>query len=1046
MSGGERPIGAAKGKQSDTEALCHPPPPPPAPPPSGVLRQQQDRAAADQVSSASTRPCPCGGPWPLPWAAAAGPRPCGLPLPRPFPPPPLRQGAELFVWSDGQVLPPADPTGQDVASRAPTVPDDADDEGAGLSGTWDLEIFPAARKPPGQPDRMALRVWLAVDGDGVVSGGPAAEAYDAGRARTRRAPAAAAAPEYHYFELKKRRSFPESTGCLFTVGRGATLCISVWLRGTPDCPPWAGLLSKQLEPMKISELVTLANEQEVGVSPPRDGDPPKAKKKGKSKPPPKRKRNKRRASDVPQTPDARATDAENQEYLRSGWTLGLNGGSPGTVRFEVGLTRGSTATATHPKVVLDGEWHRVEVVVAEAPDEDGAPAWTVTLAVDGEEGPRGEGPPLRGLTLNALAVPLTLGADPFGSDRVFDGELQDVRVQSQCDGPAGPARPVPKAKPRAAKWRERRDSGGLTLEDELRRDCREFRRAKWRERRDSDDYGPAYDQLTEDWFGIDDADTVRDLLGAPAPSADTQPPPPRAPGDGGDPPDGALDIQGSLTGPALALTLHNGTDALRLEGAVAGASRVAGTWRGGPPGTSGQFRATRRYDGIVAGVWGLETWALVEGCMAWRLCGYVWLTVFPCDTDGRLRVSGTALYGPDFDEGGPRARLDGALTADALELRWSSHARWDGWQLVGSVAGGGRLRGRWQTAAGADAGAWRARRTAQHGLVAAQKLRGAAGLWDPLRGALGIAEANFGTTVFPQLAPASGRWFWEVKVHRLGVRPAIGWAQDSGAGPRVDTTGAPCCPRGHGLGRVPLKGHTCAVCETTFRRAKRGVTKLELYGCRRCGWYVCPPCVGARWQCLCQAPLAEGRDLEGFARDFKPVKKAWKVVACTLCGGEHARGGAYTCHNCFVYVCGPCYHRENHDKCCLFDGASGRRVHRDVQQDYGAPLEAGDVVGVVLDADARTAAYLVNGVPLGTAFTAAELGRGGLRPAVALGHFGDVTVNFGGAPFCYPPIETGVRGLGEAMWLRCGGARCARARLRGSGAETAGAAGGGVPH
>ena len=28
MSGGERPIGAAKGKQSDTEALCQPPPPP----------------------------------------------------------------------------------------------------------------------------------------------------------------------------------------------------------------------------------------------------------------------------------------------------------------------------------------------------------------------------------------------------------------------------------------------------------------------------------------------------------------------------------------------------------------------------------------------------------------------------------------------------------------------------------------------------------------------------------------------------------------------------------------------------------------------------------------------------------------------------------------------------------------------------------------------------------------------------------------------------------------------------------------------------------
>ena len=35
MSSGERPIGAAKGKQTDTEALCQTPPPtlPPTPPP-----------------------------------------------------------------------------------------------------------------------------------------------------------------------------------------------------------------------------------------------------------------------------------------------------------------------------------------------------------------------------------------------------------------------------------------------------------------------------------------------------------------------------------------------------------------------------------------------------------------------------------------------------------------------------------------------------------------------------------------------------------------------------------------------------------------------------------------------------------------------------------------------------------------------------------------------------------------------------------------------------------------------------------------------------
>ena len=36
MSRGEGPIGAAKGKQSDTEALCQPPPPSCNPPPPAI--------------------------------------------------------------------------------------------------------------------------------------------------------------------------------------------------------------------------------------------------------------------------------------------------------------------------------------------------------------------------------------------------------------------------------------------------------------------------------------------------------------------------------------------------------------------------------------------------------------------------------------------------------------------------------------------------------------------------------------------------------------------------------------------------------------------------------------------------------------------------------------------------------------------------------------------------------------------------------------------------------------------------------------------------
>ena len=48
MSGGERPIGAAKGKQSDAEALCHPPPPPPPFGPPPPPPDQRDRRGGKQ--------------------------------------------------------------------------------------------------------------------------------------------------------------------------------------------------------------------------------------------------------------------------------------------------------------------------------------------------------------------------------------------------------------------------------------------------------------------------------------------------------------------------------------------------------------------------------------------------------------------------------------------------------------------------------------------------------------------------------------------------------------------------------------------------------------------------------------------------------------------------------------------------------------------------------------------------------------------------------------------------------------------------------------
>ena len=72
MSSGERPIGAAKGKQSDTEALCHPPPPPafdgctwstaratapsPGRPTPGVVKQ--DTSSGGSVDTTKTRSDP----------------------------------------------------------------------------------------------------------------------------------------------------------------------------------------------------------------------------------------------------------------------------------------------------------------------------------------------------------------------------------------------------------------------------------------------------------------------------------------------------------------------------------------------------------------------------------------------------------------------------------------------------------------------------------------------------------------------------------------------------------------------------------------------------------------------------------------------------------------------------------------------------------------------------------------------------------------------------------------------------------------------------
>ena len=69
MSSGERPIGAAKGKQSDTEALCQPPPPPDRPPRmwcpcAGAHAAWLCPAGSPPFSPPDSRsPSPKGSPW-----------------------------------------------------------------------------------------------------------------------------------------------------------------------------------------------------------------------------------------------------------------------------------------------------------------------------------------------------------------------------------------------------------------------------------------------------------------------------------------------------------------------------------------------------------------------------------------------------------------------------------------------------------------------------------------------------------------------------------------------------------------------------------------------------------------------------------------------------------------------------------------------------------------------------------------------------------------------------------------------------------------------
>ena len=130
MSGGKRPMGAAKGKQSDTEALCQPPPPPPQ----GGLRP---------TVSEGGRPVDRGA-----WATKTVKRPPQQPAR-----PPIRQ---RLGAADAQMAPPA------TFSTAPAHQ---------LLGSANAETTPA-RAPAAAADRTQRRDATCEGKNGRLSRAP----------------------------------------------------------------------------------------------------------------------------------------------------------------------------------------------------------------------------------------------------------------------------------------------------------------------------------------------------------------------------------------------------------------------------------------------------------------------------------------------------------------------------------------------------------------------------------------------------------------------------------------------------------------------------------------------------------------------------------------------------------------------------------------------------------------------------------------------------------------------------------------------------------
>lgn len=105
-------------------------------------------------------------------------------------------------------------------------------------------------------------------------------------------------------------------------------------------------------------------------------------------------------------------------------------------------------------------------------------------------------------------------------------------------------------------------------------------------------------------------------------------------------------------------------------------------------------------------------------------------------------------------------------------------------------------------------------------------------------------------------------------------------------------------------------------------------------------------------------------------------------------------------------------------KSWAYDGTRQLQWHQ-TSSSWGSRWQAGDVVGVAVDIEARTMSFSLNGsfeAPMGVAFRGFTFYRG-IMPAVSMGSSESYQLNFGGRdrPLWFAPPDTGYRAIDDAF-------------------------------